>query len=93
MAHTLINVGNSIALIIPARIIKKRGYTTKTEFDIVEVNDGIKLVHKTKPIDALQFPKVPKPVISDEVKSLNGTVRLSQEEIDGDERLQYILSR
>ena len=93
MAHNLIQVGNSSAIIIPARIIKKRNYTAKTEFDIVEVSDGIKLVQKTTPLENLIFPKIARPVISEEIKAISGKVKLSQEDIDKDERLQYILSR
>lgn len=93
MSHTLIQVGNSNAIIIPARIIKKRKYTLKTEFDIIETSDGIKLVHKPQALDSIEFPKVPRPVISDEVKALSSVVRFSEEEIKNDERLQYILSR
>lgn len=93
MSHTLIQVGNSNAIIIPARIIKKRKYTLKTEFDIIETSDGIKLVHKPQTLDSIEFPKVPRPVISDEIKALNSVVRFSEEEIENDERLQYILSR
>ena len=93
MAHTLIQVGNSNAIIIPARIIKKRKYTTRTEFDIVEVSDGIKLVHRPCGLDELPFPKVPKPALSEKVKRLRGAVVLTQEEIEQDERMQYILSR
>ena len=42
MAHKLIPVGGSNAIIIPARLIKKLGLTSATEFEIVEVSDGIK---------------------------------------------------
>lgn len=93
MPHSLIQVGNSNAIVIPARIIKRRGYTTKTEFDIVETNDGIKLVHKLQPLDSLEFPRFTRPAISDKVQSLSGVVKLSEEEIEKDEKLQYILSR
>lgn len=93
MSHTLIQVGNSNAIVIPARIIKKRKYTAKTEFDIIETSDGIKLVHKPRTLEAIAFPKVARPAISGKVKSLNNVVRLSEDEIKEDERLQYILSR
>lgn len=93
MAHTLIQVGNSNAIIIPARIIKKRKYTTKTEFDIIETADGIKLVHKQSPLEAIEFPKVARPTITDDIKSLNGVASFSEKGIEEDERLRYILSR
>lgn len=93
MAHTLIQVGNSNAIIIPARIIKKRKYTTQTEFDIIETSDGIKLVHRQQPLESLGFPKLQRPEISDEVKAVSGVVRFSEKELAEDERLKYILSR
>ena len=46
MSHNLIQIGNSKALIIPARIIKKRNYDNKTEFDIIETYDGFRIVQK-----------------------------------------------
>lgn len=93
MAHKLIPVGNSNAIIIPARIIKKHNFTSATEFDIVEESDGIKLVPKPRTLDQLQFPRVKRSELSDVVLSLKGAVKLSEEEIAADERLQYILSR
>ena len=93
MAHTLIQVGNSNAIIIPARIIKKRNYTSETEFDILETNDGLRLVQKNPGVEQLPFPKAARPEPSDKIKSLCGAVRLTPEEIENDERLQYILSR
>lgn len=93
MAHKLIPVGNSNAIIIPARIIKKHGFTSATEFDIVEVSDGIKLVPKRKGLDDLVFPKVKRPELSEIVLDLQNSVKISREEIDADERLKYILSR
>lgn len=93
MAHKLIPVGNSNAIIIPARIIKKNRFTSATEFDIVEVSDGIKLVPKKKGLEDLVFPKVKRSELSKIKLDFVGSVKLTQEEIDADERLKYILSR
>ena len=93
MAHKLIPVGNSNAIIIPARIIKKHHFTSATEFDIVEVSDGIKLVPKPKGLDALQFPRVKRSELSKIHLNLGPRITISQEEIEADERLKYILSR
>ena len=93
MSQNLIKVGNSNAIIIPARIIKKRGYTSLTEFDIIEVNDGIKLVHKTRKLEDLQFPRIARPVLSDKIKGLTRAVKFTPQQIENDERLKYILSR
>lgn len=93
MAHKLIPVGNSNAIIIPARIIKKRGYTSATEFDIIEVSDGIKIVPRRKTIDDLVFPKIKRSELEKIELPFLGSVKITQEEIDADERLKYILSR
>lgn len=93
MAHKLIPVGNSNAIIIPARIIKKRGYTSATEFDIVEVSDGIKIVPRRKTLDDLVFPKIKRSELEKVKLNLGPRIRITQEEIDADERLKYILSR
>ena len=93
MAHKLIPVGNSNAIIIPARIIKKHHFTSATEFDIVEVSDGIKLVPRPKGLDELQFPKVRRSDLSKIDLNLGPRITVSQEEMEADERLKYILSR
>ena len=93
MAHKLIPVGNSNAIIIPARIIKKHGFTSATEFDIVEVSDGIKLVPKRKTLDDLVFPKIKRSELEKIELGFGPRIRITQEEIDADERLKYILSK
>ena len=93
MPHKLIPVGNSNAIIIPAKIIKKHQFTAATEFDIIEVSDGIKLVPKTQTLDELTFPRAPRPALSDRVRGLLGAVHFSAEELAHDERLRDILSR
>ena len=93
MAHKLIPVGNSNAIIIPARIIKKHHFTSTTEFDIVEVSDGIKLVPRPKGLDELQFPKVKRSDLSKIDLNLGPRISISQEQMEADERLKYILSR
>ena len=93
MSHTLIQIGNSKALIIPARIIKRRNYDSKTEFDIIETNDGFRIVQKKSGIESLEFPKVVKPVISEKIKNLRSVVKFTDDELEQDERLKYILTR
>ncbi len=90
MTRNLIQIGNSKAIIIPAKLIRKRGYDANTEFTVIETEDGLKLVHKK----TLTFPKLPaRPELSDEVRSLCGIVSFSHEELEEDDRLKYILSR
>lgn len=93
MAHTLVQIGNSKALIIPAKLIKAKKYDSKTEFDIIEMPDGFRIVRKNRSIDALEFPKAAKPAIPAKVESLRNVVRFSEEELEQDDRLSYILSR
>ena len=73
--------------------IKKHLFTSSTEFDIVEENNGIKLVPKKEGLDDLAFPKVKRSELSTIKLDFVGSVKLTQEEIDADERLKYILSR
>lgn len=93
MSHTLIQVGNSKALIIPAKIIKKKNYDLNTEFDIIETKDGFNIVHKKNSIDSMKFPKVSKPKISKEINAISGVAEFTPEEIQADERLKYILEK
>ena len=93
MAHKLIPVGNSNAIIIPARIIKKHRFTSATEFDIIELSDGIKLVPKRKGLEDLVFPKVKKTELSKVKLDLGPRITISREEIQSDDRLKFILSR
>ncbi len=93
MAHTLVQIGNSKALIIPAKILRAKNYDSKTEFDIIETNDGFRIVHKQRSLDSLEFPKLARPVVSQRVKKLTGVVRFTDRQLEEDERLAYILSR
>lgn len=93
MSHTLIQIGNSKALIIPARIVKRRKYDSKTEFDIIETAEGLRIVSKPQTLESLEFPKAQKPEISSKIRTLRNTVQLSADELEQDDRLKYILSR
>lgn len=93
MSHTLVQIGNSKAIIIPARMIKRRNYDSKTEFEIIETNDGFRIVHKQPSHESLKFPKATKPAISAKIKGLNGVAKFSADEIEQDERLKYILEQ
>lgn len=93
MAHKFIQVGNSKALIIPARMVRKKGYDAHTEFDIIETADGFKVVQIMPSLEALVFPKTEKPAVSAKVKGLSGVVSFTPEEVRADERLKYILER
>lgn len=93
MAHTLIQIGNSKALIIPAKIIRKKSYDNKTEFNIIETNNGFRIEEKHPALESLDFPKASRPALSATLKRISGIARFSQEEIEHDDKLKYILSR
>ena len=93
MSHKLIQVGNSKALVIPARLLRNKGYDSHTEFDIIETADGFKVVRLMPSLDGLVFPKVPKPAISENIKAICKAVSFEPEDINSDERLKYILDR
>ncbi len=93
MSHKFIQVGNSKALIIPAKMVRRRGYDCNTEFDIIETSDGFKVVHKLPSLSSLTFPKVSKISVSEKVRNLSGIVSFSEEEVLSDERLKYLLER
>ena len=93
MSHKLIQVGNSKALIIPAKIVRRKGYDCNTEFDIIETADGFRIVRVEPSLDALVFPKVSKIIVSKKIEAISGLVSFSQEELDSDMRLKYILER
>ncbi len=93
MAHTFVQIGNSKALIIPAKIIRAKKYDNKTEFDIIETNDGFRIVQKRHSLDSLTFPKTARPIISQKIKGITGVVNFTAEQLEQDERLKYILSR
>ena len=91
MHHTVIQVGNSKALIIPAKIVRKKGFNSHTRFDIIETEAGFNVVALPSSIDQMEFPRVEKPVVSEKVKSLTGLVKFSSEEIEADDRLKHLL--
>ena len=86
MSHTLVQIGNSKAIIIPARMIKRKNYDSNT-------NDGFRIVHKHPSLESLEFPKAENPMISSKIKGLKGVAKFSADEIEQDERLKYILER
>ena len=89
---TLIKVGSSHALIIPASTMKKMGYTADTVFDIDDDGDTLIIRARKKEPERLALPKIGRPVeIDDTVKSLMGVVSYSQEEIENDPILKSAL--
>lgn len=92
MSRTLTRVGTSWAIIIPASILKKKGYNKETIFDIKE--DGDKLILAPKNKASLQLPKLTCEIkILPELQSLAGISSFTEQEINTDPRLKAILDK
>jgi len=95
MTIALTRIGNSKAVIIPAKILRKMNITENTVLELKESKDSI-VISKTaaKKMDPV-LPKVALPEILPEEleKFRNGLISFSKEEIAADERLSYILNR
>ena len=90
--HSLIKVGTSHAIIIPAKTIKKRGFTTSTLFRVEDSGEEIIIRPVKKNSAKLVFSSVKRPlVISSDLKALQGSVSFEQEELKRDPRLQAIV--
>lgn len=96
MNISLTRVGNSRAIIIPAKILKQIKITDNSalEMTIDEMTHTIS-IRKTGVKENPVFPKVKLPEISDEQMQqfMDSLYHIPQEEIDADERLKYILSK
>ena len=90
--RTLIKVGTSHALIIPARLMKKKGYTAETVFDIDEDGDALVIRPRKAQSTKITLPKLTGPIeIDDNLKSVIGSVSYTKEEIESDPILKAIL--
>ncbi len=87
----LIKVGTSHALIIPAKTMKKKGYTPDTLFDIDDEGEDL-IIRAIPPRPKLNLPKIKRPIeIDDTLKSVMGSVHYTKEEIESDPILKEIL--
>ena len=95
MGQKLIQIGSSKGIIIPSRFIKKLHYGDKTEFEIIEQIDGLKLRIIAPSLDSLDWPKVDLKAFPDEPEFLKGfePIAWTEEEIQQDERLAYLLNK
>ena len=90
--HSLIKVGTSQAIIIPAKTIKKRGFTSSTQFRLEDTGDELILRPVKEKAVRLDFTKVKRPLVIDEdLKALGGSVSFSREELAADPLLQAIV--
>ncbi len=94
MTLSVIRVGNSKAVIIPAKVLHKLNIQEGTELTC-DVEDGaIKLSKAPVALEQLYFPKVELKNRDEEFeKTQRNLISFSKEEIENDERLAYILSR
>lgn len=92
MASNLVKIGNSRAIIIPAKYLKQKGYDDKTEFEIKVTDRGFELM-------ALQsIPQLPKVSLPQELSPLvqkySGCLgEIDQSILETDERLKAIWNR
>lgn len=94
MPVSLVKVGNSRAIIIPAKVLKNLDIDGNTSLEMSVGDDSTIRIRKSSSPVALVFPKVSVPEITASEKDaffaeLN---TFTPEEIETDERLAYILS-
>ena len=87
----LIKVGTSHALIIPAKTMKKKGYTPDTLFDIDDEGEDL-IIRAIPQRPKLVLPKIKGPIkIDPDYEAIMGTVSYTKEEIEADPILKAIL--
>lgn len=89
---TLKQIGASLAIIIPAKILKEKGYDKNTLFGIEEHDEQIIITpQRTKNLEA-GLPKLKTHLeITPEFQQFYKSVKYSREETDNDPRLKAIL--
>lgn len=91
---SLIKVGISHAVIIPAKWMRSRGVAPNTRFTIEETADGGLTLTPLINTNELTLPKASEKItIPKRLTSLFGTVTFTEEEIDSDPRIKHMLSR
>lgn len=96
MTVSLTTVGNSKAVIIPAKILKRLKITENSVLElVVDEKSGMVSLRKSGVKRDVVFPKVQIPEISEgEMQEFMNTLfRVPEEDMASDERLQYILSK
>lgn len=90
MPQTLIHVGTSRALTVPAKVLREYGVSDDTLFEFIPTAKGFSF----EIIRRDDCPKVSKKEMSARMTQLlNGPSLYTQEEIDSDERLRYIVGK
>lgn len=92
---SLIRVGNSNAIIIPAKILKQLNVKETTRFEMtLDESSTIHIRKKSSPGDPV-FPKVAVKKMTDEslMAFMDGLATLDPVVIENDERAAYILGR
>lgn len=95
VSASLIRVGNSRAVIIPAKILKSLDITENTILELSTTDDGIRISRTEQKRKDLVLPKV---IISEpdeaEINAFMSSLSIiSADEISNDQRLDYILNR
>lgn len=95
MPVSLVKVGNSNAIIIPAKILRQMNIKETTRFELtLDESSTIHIRKMSSPADPV-FPKVSVPQVTDErlMAFMNGLVNIDPAVVENDERAAYILGR
>lgn len=92
---TLTRVGNSKAVIIPAKILKSLGITENTILTLSDDNGRISISKSgsVRPEPVLPKVRVPEPDKQEIVSFMASLYKVPADEIANDERLGYILNK
>ena len=94
MESSLIKVGNSRAVIIPAKTLRKLNITDDTRLNLEEESGTIVISKQPVALENLQFPKIDIEIYRQKAAALmEDLITIPKEDIENDERLAYILSR
>ena len=91
--RNLIKVGTSHAFIIPAKTLKRRGYDQQTTFEMLDTEEGI-LFRPIRSDAPTPLPRLKAAApVSEALAELVGSVTITPEDLENDDRLAYLLSK
>ena len=95
MTVSLRRLGNSKAIIIPSSILKDMAITDNSVLDLTQEGASIIISKTGEKRKNLVFPKIRLPEITEAMRKdfFASLIPISQDEIDADDRLKYILEK